>query len=51
MRAKVSIPLEIAVSFWLGSCEVGVITTHAECRVAYLAVLLTVIVSMTFGAL
>ena len=51
MRTKVSIPLEIAVSFWLGSCEVGMITTRTECKVAYLAVLLTVIVSMTFDAL
>jgi len=51
MRANVSVSLESAVSFWLGSCEVGMITTCAECKVAYLAVLLTVIVSMTFDAL
>ena len=43
MRANVSIPLESAVSFWLESCEVGMITTRAECKAAYLAVLLTVI--------
>ena len=30
MRAKVSTLLEITESFWLGSCEVGTITTRAE---------------------
>jgi len=28
MRAKVSIPFEIAVSLWLGNCKVGTITSR-----------------------
>jgi len=42
-----SMHLMIAVSFWLGSCEMGTVATGAENESAKL-LFLTVIVSMTF---